>query len=126
MNKFIKPLLLLLFPLISCVAAFSQVTTGTLTGTATSEKGEVLNGATITAVHEPTGSKYQTIAGKGGQYTLPNLRVGGPYKITIHFTGYADAVVNDVTVTLGTPVVINSVLSTSAETMTGVVVVGTG
>src|ERR1700733_3830462 len=103
--------------------AWAQVTTGTLTGVAKSEKGETLTGATITAIHEPTGSKYQTIARSGGQYTLPNLHVGGPYIITVHFSGDSDAVFNDVNITLGTPVVINAVLAPSSQTMSGVTVV---
>lgn len=108
------------------VMVWAQVTTGTLTGVAKNDKGEALSGATITAVHMPTGSKYVTIAKNGGQYTVPNLRVGGPYTITIHFTGYADGVFNDVTVGLGNPLVINAVLSTKSQALTGVTVMGKG
>ena len=88
------------------MAGYAQVTTGTITGTAKASGGEVLAGATVTAVHVPTGSKYSTIAKTNGQFTLPNVRVGGPYTVTIHFEGYADGVYVDQTVTLGSPLVI--------------------
>ncbi|MDB5197304.1 MAG: TonB-dependent receptor [Flaviaesturariibacter sp.] len=79
----------------------------------------------MTAVHVPTGSKYVTAAKSGGQYTLPNLRIGGPYTVTVHFTGYEDVVFNDISVTLSTPVVIDAVLTQRTETLTNVVVTGT-
>lgn len=106
------------------IMVWAQVTTGTLTGVAKNDKGEALSGATITAVHLPTGSKYSTIAKSGGQYTIPNLRVGGPYTITIHFTGYGDAVFNDLNVGLGNPLVINGVLTSTSQALSGVTVVG--
>ena len=102
----------------------AQVTTGTLTGAVKSDKGESLTGASITAVHLPTGSKYVSVAKNDGQYTLPNLRVGGPYTITVHFTGFGDAVFNDVNIGLGTPVVINAVLTSASQSLTEVTVVG--
>lgn len=106
------------------IMVWAQVTTGTLTGVAKNDKGEALSGATITAVHLPTGSKYSTVAKSGGQYTIPNLRVGGPYTITIHFTGYGDAIFNDLNIGLGTPLIINGLLTSSSQSLSGVTVVG--
>ncbi|MEI9935112.1 MAG: carboxypeptidase regulatory-like domain-containing protein [Ferruginibacter sp.] len=103
---------------------WAQVTTGTLTGITKSENGEPLQGATITAIHAPTGSKYATVAGNGGEYTIPNLHVGGPYTITVHLIGYTDAVFNDVNIVLGTPIVINAALMPSSQAMQNVTVVG--
>jgi outer membrane receptor protein involved in Fe transport len=115
-------LLTLLFAL--PIIVWAQVTTGALTGFVKSDKGEVLTGATVTAVHVPTGSKYTTIVNKTGQYTIPNVRVGGPYTLTIHFTGFKDAIFEDVNVSLGNPVEINADLSTNAQSLQGVTVVG--
>jgi len=83
------------------IAAKAQVTTGSLSGVVKNTKGEPTPGATITAIHVPTGSKYTTVAKSGGQYTIPNLRVGGPYTITISYVGYTDDVYNDQYITLG-------------------------
>src|SRR6476469_4648420 len=67
--------------------SFSQVTTSTITGTVKDNKGQGLTGATVTAVHTPSGTTYSTIAGKDGVFTLPNIRIGGPYSVKITFTG---------------------------------------
>ena len=99
------------------MAGYAQVTTGTITGMAKASGGEVLAGATVTALHVPTGSKYSTIAKTNGQFTLANLRVGGPYTVTIHFQGYGDGVYNDLEVTLGTPLTIDATLETTSKTL---------
>ncbi|MBS1655210.1 MAG: TonB-dependent receptor, partial [Bacteroidetes bacterium] len=105
------------------LTAYSQVTTGSLTGTIKSTDGEALIGATVTAVHNPTGTKYETIVKKGGQYTIPNLKVGGPYTITIHSSGYADQVIDDIYIDLGSPVVIDRLLTVSTKELSEVTVV---
>lgn len=106
------------------VTTFSQVTTGTITGVIKSEKNDPLAGATITAVHVPTGTNYVTVAKNGGQYTLPNLRIGGPYKVTIHFSGYSEVILTDVYVNLGTPLVIDGSLLVETKDLAAITVTG--
>ncbi|WP_221393323.1 carboxypeptidase regulatory-like domain-containing protein [Dyadobacter sp. NIV53] len=102
----------------------AQVTSSSISGRITDAKGETLPGATIKALHEPTGSVYSTITSESGQYTLPNLRVGGPYKLTITFIGLVTKEISDVTTTLGSPVSINIVLEDASQTLNEVVVTG--
>lgn len=99
------------------MAGYAQVTTGTMTGTVKATGGEVLAGATVTALHEPTGSKYVTIVKPNGQFTLPNLRVGGPYTVTVHFEGYSDGIFTDLNISLGTPLTINASLEVTSKTL---------
>ena len=61
----------------------------------------MLFGATVVVLHEPTGTKSGTITQENGKYTVPNLRVGGPYKITFSYLGYASQEINDIYLTLG-------------------------
>lgn len=82
-------------------AVFSQVTTSTIKGVVTDTQGEPLPGANIVALHEPTGSKYGISSRTDGRYTLPNLRIGGPYTITISFVGYQEQKLTDVFLALG-------------------------
>jgi len=58
---------------------FAQnVTTGNLSGTVTDQQGGVLPGATVTAVHEPTGTMYEGLTTAEGRFQMPAVRVGGP------------------------------------------------
>ena len=84
--KRILPLLIaaFLFPF----AMNAQVTTSSITGFVKSDNGEPLEGATVTAVHVPSGTKYVTLTKKDGNFTLPNTRIGGPYTVTVEYVGY--------------------------------------
>ena len=82
-------------------AVFAQgSTTAALAGTVVDEKGQGLPGASVIAVHEPTGSRYGASTRADGRYNIVNMRVGGPYKITISFVGYKNAVQSEIVLTL--------------------------
>lgn len=68
----------------------AQVTTATITGSITDQDGEPLIGATIVALNTATGTQYGTTTNVEGRFTLPNLRVGGPYAVTGSYVGYND------------------------------------
>ncbi|MDF2380476.1 TonB-dependent receptor [Nostoc ellipsosporum NOK] len=107
-------------------ALFAQVTTSSITGTVKSSNGEALTGATITAIHTPSGTTYATIAKKDGVFNLVGLRIGGPYKVTVAFTGQQPQTFENVTLLLGESYNINAVLGTDEKELTGVVVTGRG
>ena len=81
--------------------ALAQVTTGTLTGMVTAADGSALPGVTIEAVHVPTGTRYSDVTGGNGRFTIPGVRVGGPYRVTAVLEGFRDATADSVTVPLG-------------------------
>jgi outer membrane receptor for ferrienterochelin and colicin len=81
---------------------FAQVTTGTIAGTVVSDAdNSALPGVTVEAVHVPTGTRYSTVSGGGGRFTIPNVRVGGPYKVTASLEGFKATNVTGVQVALG-------------------------
>jgi hypothetical protein len=86
MLKRITPLLIFIFAIQATVNA--QVTTSSMTGTILGSNNEPLAGATIVATHTPSGSRYSTTARAGGQFTIANMRVGGPYLIEISYVGF--------------------------------------
>src|ERR1019366_3208078 len=67
--------------------SFAQETTSQILGLVSDGKAG-LPGATVLALHTPTGTKYTTTTRKDGRYNLPGLRVGGPYLLTITFVGF--------------------------------------
>jgi hypothetical protein len=68
--------------------AQNDVTTGSLTGVAKDVQGGVLPGATVTAVHEPTGTSYEVGTEQDGTFHFLNVRVGGPYTVTVNLSGF--------------------------------------
>jgi hypothetical protein len=97
-KRFIMSSLMLLIP----VAALSQgVTTSSLTGVVQDETGEPLPGATVLAVHEPSGTTFGTATRLDGTYRISNMRAGGPYTLTFSFVGYVRQVVEGVHLRLG-------------------------
>jgi hypothetical protein len=97
-NKFV---FIVLFFLLCSSALFSQVTTATLSGIVKDPKGNPLPAASV-LIEYPDAGIRQVLATKGdGRFTVPNLRVGGPYKVTITFVNYQQSVTDDVFLQLG-------------------------
>ena len=107
---------------ISSVQVFAQ-TTAAISGTVLDEKGEGLPGANVIAIHEPTGSRYGAATRADGRYNIVNMRVGGPYKVTISFVGYKDDVKTGINLTLGQDQRVNSKLETAEAQLEEVKVV---
>ena len=78
------------------------VTTGQLTGRVTQKaSGEPMVGARVRALHLPSGTAYQAITRADGRYSIPGMRVGGPYTITATTIGYAPVNQANVAIQLG-------------------------
>lgn len=83
-----KKLFLLMLSIFACCAANAQVTTSGMNGTVVDQNGQPLVGATVIAVHTPSGTQYGAVTDKNGNYNLQGLRTGGPYSVTFSFVGY--------------------------------------
>ncbi|CAN5776611.1 carboxypeptidase regulatory-like domain-containing protein [soil metagenome] len=119
-------LILVLATLSGASVVFAQgVTTATLGGTVRSSIGEPISGATVRAVHEPSGSAYGGITRSDGRFLIPGMRVGGPYRVTVSNLGYRSAEQADVTLNLGVTTNIALTLVESAIALEGVTVTGT-
>ncbi len=106
--------------------AFSQgVTTSAISGKVVDDAGEPLGGASVVAVHLPTGSMYGAATDFDGFYRISNMRSGGPYKITFSYIGFTEDVKNEVYLTLGRASQFNVSLSESATALEEVVLSAT-
>lgn len=113
--------LIALFSLLCVVPAMAQVTTASMSGEVSSN-GEPVIGATIMAVHTPSGTNYGTITNMDGRFDLQGMRTGGPYEITVSYIGYQTAIFKEVTLQLGETYNLNVDLKESSEELDEVVV----
>lgn len=118
----IKKLNLTILLMFLAFSATAQVTTSNIRGIVADDQGPLL-GANVVAIHTPTGTKYGAISNEDGRFNLLNLRVGGPYEVTISYVGYKSQTNNDVFLTLGKTFNIDANLITDSQALDEVVVV---
>jgi hypothetical protein len=85
--------------LIAPAAVQAQETTSTIRGVVTNG-GSPVAGATVSALHVPSGTRTSTTTDAAGAFTLPGLRVGGPFTVSVNGN---QAQVTDVFTVIGTP-----------------------
>ena len=112
----------LLIILFSSAMGFSQVTKSSISGTVKSNKGELLPGATVEVLHQPTGTKYFDNTDFTGSYAIPAIRPGGPYVVKVSFIGFKTSEVTDISAPLGNNVNVNVTLQDEMQTLEEVVV----
>jgi hypothetical protein len=108
---------LLSFLLVVLLAPFfmeAQVTTSSIVGFVKSDSGSPLESATVTAIHQPSGTRYVTLTKKNGNFTIPNTRIGGPYQLTIEYVGYKPQIIDNITLNLGEPFSTDITLSSTS------------
>lgn len=119
----IQKLLLGTFLFFAVLTVTAQVTTSNMSGTVVDDQNEALLGANIVAVHTPTGTKYGAITNEDGLFKMLNMRVGGPYTVTITYVGFKEQLVEDVFLTLGKTFTLDIVLLTENQALDEVVVI---
>ncbi len=89
--------------LLICGLSRAQVTNSSMTGYIRDNAGVSLPGATVRAVHEPSGTVYGTATQADGSFNIQNMRIGGPYRVEVSYVGYAPQTFNEIILTLGEP-----------------------
>lgn len=108
--------------LLGCFATFSQATTSKIQGIISDETSAGLFGASVLAKHMPTGTVSGTVTSENGRYSLQNLRIGGPYTITVSYVGYKTAEYTDVYLDLGKTFDLNVKLVAESQQLAEVVI----
>ena len=101
------------------------VTTASMTGTVTATNGIAVAGGTVTALHVPSGSEYRAIVRGDGRFTIPGMRVGGPYTVTARGLGFQPKMRENLNLSLGLSTDLQFVLEQTATTLTTVAVTAT-
>ena len=108
------------------LTALAQVTTSSLAGKVTLDdaNGEEVIGATIQAIHEPSGTRYAAVTNTSGRFTIQGMRTGGPYSVTVSYIGFQPKTVKGVNLQLGETYNLSVTLSEDATELAEVVVSG--
>ena len=103
----------------------AQITNSALSGKVTMQdtKEEVI-GATVQAVHDPSGTKYAAITNVDGRFNIQGMRNGGPYTVTVSYIGYDTKIFKDIYLQLGETYNLTVWLSENANELAEVVVSG--
>ncbi|MFA6126471.1 MAG: carboxypeptidase regulatory-like domain-containing protein [Bacteroidales bacterium] len=125
MRNLTRFLLMIALGVFTAVSGYSQVTTSGMSGKITATDGSALPGATVVAVHVPSGTLYGTVTNAEGILNIQGMRPGGPYTVEVTFVGYSKRTFTDIMLYLGETFVLNTSLTQSPVDLGEVTVVGT-
>ncbi|MDD2594764.1 MAG: TonB-dependent receptor [Bacteroidales bacterium] len=125
MKQTIRQIVFMVFGIMVSVVMNAQVTTSSINGRVTDEKGEVLAGAAVIAVHTPSGTQYWAITNTEGRYAIQGMRAGGPYNVEISLLGCQTVRYTDITLQLAESTTRDAVLKTATEQLDEVLIVAT-
>jgi hypothetical protein len=120
-----KILLFTVFIMFMGTTVSSQVTTSNIRGSVTDSQNEPLPGTSVVAKHVPSGTVYGTDAQLSGTYNLANMRVGGPYKVSVSFIGYKEQVFENIFLQVGEKLKLNISLTEEASQLDEILIVST-
>ncbi len=125
MHKFFKILLSALAVVSFVVSASAQVTTSSLNGKVADASGEPIPGATVVAVHTPSGTQYFAVVNAEGRYFINGMRSGGPYSVEVSCLGYQTVTYTDITLQLAEPYSLSATLQDDKQMLSESVVIST-
>ena len=118
-----KLILLVAMFVFTATSMMAQVTTSGISGKVTS-RGEEVIGASVKAVHEPSGTIYRAVTNIDGRFTIQGMRVGGPYKVEISYVGQRTKTFNRIDLKLGEVEDLSCAMEDDARELQEIVVTG--
>ena len=108
------------------LTAMAQITTSSMAGKVTldDQNGEEVIGATVVAIHEPSGTRYTAVTNTSGRFTIQGMRTGGPYEVTVSYIGFQPKTVKGIVLQLAETYNLSVTLSEDATELAEVVVSG--
>ena len=107
-------------------AIMAQVTTSSMSGKVTvgDAAGEEVIGATVQAVHEPSGTRYTAVTNVDGRFSIQGMRTGGPYAVTVSYIGFQPKTLKGIMLQLGETYDLGVWISEDANELNEVVITG--
>ena len=108
------------------LTAMAQITTSSMAGKVTldDQNGEEVIGATVVAIHEPSGTRYTAVTNTSGRFAINGMRTGGPYEVTVSYIGFQPKTVKGITLQLAETYNLSVWLSEDATELAEVVISG--
>ena len=78
-----------LLPATASPAAAQGVTPGSMAGVVVDANMAPVRDAQVIAIHLPSGTTYEATTRPDGRFFIPGMRVGGPYSVTVAYSGRA-------------------------------------
>lgn len=122
MKLFKRMFSMLIFLFITVIMYGQGSTTSSMSGVVTDSNGDPMAGASVVAIHVPSGTQYANITDNAGNYRIQNMRIGGPYTVNVSFIGYSTISYTEITLKLGETYVQNGQLAESTTALSEVVV----
>jgi len=101
------------------------VTTAAIAGVVTDSSGTPLEAARVVAVHGPSGTTYAAVTRTDGRFTIPGMRVGGPYRVSVTMVGHRREVQDQIQLTLGGTADLRFVLGRASVELEPIIVTAT-
>ena len=108
--------------LITCGYLTAQVTTSSISGVIVDDANIELEGANVVATHIPTGTTYGAVTNQDGRFNMVNMRVGGPYIVSISYIGFNQQDFDNIFLTLGKSETISLAMTPDSQELKDVVV----
>ncbi|PZR23111.1 MAG: TonB-dependent receptor [Citrobacter freundii] len=119
--------LLLVLLLLSCgQQLFAQAVQASISGNIYNNEKKPQAGATVAVRNESTGFATSTVTNSQGSFTFKELPLGGPYTVTVTYTGYGQQKRQGYMLSQGDAVKIDIEMQTNETTLQVVEVVGSG
>jgi len=108
------------------LTAMAQITTSSMAGRVTldDQNGEEVIGATVVAIHEPSGTRYTAVTNTSGRFSINGMRTGGPYEVTVSYVGFQPKTIKGVILQLAETYDLDVWLSENTEEIAEIVVSG--
>ena len=111
--------------LIMTMSAVAQVTTSSMAGKVSLEgSDEEIIGATIVAVHEPSGTRYTAVTNVKGMFSIQGMRPGGPYNVTVSYIGHQTKTFKGIVLQLAETYNLPAMLSENSTDLDEIIVTG--